>query len=359
MSEFQTSLLIIGAIVVVAVFAYNKWQERRARRAADAAFKSHHADVLLGGTAAVHKPIAEQAEVGRIEPVLAASAPAADQLPAAAAGPAEQPEFAQGAYYIVELTAAEPVSAAALNEHWTGAAHRFARRAGFAALSEQGWESPLPGRSYAKLQAELQLVNRKGVLSESELLEFRSAVETLAARLGASVAAPEMRAALEAARALDAVCAEADIQVAFHIVSASASSFAGTKLRAAADAAGLALDADGRFVLRDDAGRELYCLGDRSGAQFLAASMKDAAPQGLTLTMDVPRTPDFLHTFNAMVRFGRQLSGLLGGHLVDDNGQPLDERAVEAIAEQLRAVRSTLEAHGIAPGSALALRLFS
>ena len=45
--------------------------------------------------------------------------------------------------------------------------------------------------------------------------------------------------------------------------------------------------------------------------------------------------------------------------MVDDNGNALDERAVAAIAQQLDAVCARLEAHGIAPGSPAALRLFS
>ena len=44
---------------------------------------------------------------------------------------------------------------------------------------------------------------------------------------------------------------------------------------------------------------------------------------------------------------------------MDDNGQPLDERALAAIARQLDEVRAKLELHGIVPGGALALRLFS
>jgi hypothetical protein len=45
--------------------------------------------------------------------------------------------------------------------------------------------------------------------------------------------------------------------------------------------------------------------------------------------------------------------------MVDDNGNALDERAVEAIALQLDAVGARLEAQGLPPGSPAALRLFS
>jgi hypothetical protein len=45
--------------------------------------------------------------------------------------------------------------------------------------------------------------------------------------------------------------------------------------------------------------------------------------------------------------------------IVDDNARVLDEQALAAIGAQLDAVRATLEARGIEPGSPAALRLFS
>jgi FtsZ-interacting cell division protein ZipA len=191
------------------------------------------------------------------------------------------------------------------------------------------------------------------------LIEFRSEVETLAARLGLAAVAPEMRAALDGARRLDHACADADIQIAFHVVAPPGESFSGTKLRAAAEASGLVIDPEGRFALSDDRGRELFSLSDRSGARFSASGMKDAAPLALTLSMDVPRAPETHRTFEVMARFAKSLASLLGGSVVDDNDQPLDERAVAAIGAQLAVVRESLEAEGIVPGSALALRLFS
>ena len=74
---------------------------------------------------------------------------------------------------------------------------------------ELGAQRPLV--KHGQLEAALQLVSRQGVLSEGELLEFRSAVETLASRLQLPAKCPEMRDALEAARALDGICAESTI----------------------------------------------------------------------------------------------------------------------------------------------------
>lgn len=48
MTELQLGLIGLGATAVVGVFGYNKWQEYRQRKLAQAVLKPHHADVLLG-----------------------------------------------------------------------------------------------------------------------------------------------------------------------------------------------------------------------------------------------------------------------------------------------------------------------
>ena len=323
MSELQISLLAIGALVVAGVLIYNRVQERGARRAAERSFRSAHDDVLL------HQPAAAEAPKSstRTTPVdeTARPDPAVD--------------------YIVDFVAGHPVAQTALREQWNAIERRHARRALLAGSED--------GRSW---RAGLQLVSRDGAIGEADLIEFRSAVETVAASVGATVSAPEMRAAVEAARALDDFCAEADIQVVVHVTGGP---FAGTKVRAAAEAGGLALEAEGKFALRDDDQRLLYTLGAKDGTLFSAATIRDAAPQALSLAFDVTRTPDTRRSFESMARLAHQLASVLGGSIVDDNGNALDERALAAIAQQLDLVRAKLEARGLMPGSPTALRLFS
>ncbi len=358
MNEFQLGLLLIGVAVVAGVFAYNKWQERQATREADEAFRSSHPDVLIGGEAeAGVVRSADTLDDDRVEPGMA------PRPPWELSRPPDHEEDVRAADaridYVVELLPKRPLASAVVLESWFGMDSRFSRHAILAGSVEGKWAALPQAGACERFRVALQLVNRKGVTSEGELLEFRSEVETLASKLAVSAASPEMREALDAARKLDSACAEADIQVAFHVVASPGRHFPGTKLRAAAEASGLVLDSEGRFVLRDEGYRELYALCDRSGAVFSGSGMKDAAPTALTLAMDVPRAPDTQRTFDAMVRFGRHLASLMDGTLVDDNDRPLDERAVAAISAQLTVVCRALDAHGILPGSALALRLFS
>jgi hypothetical protein len=332
MSELQIGLLAIGAAVVAGVLAYNRLQERGVKRTTERAFRSGHDDVLLAPGAAGEAPIAAAADVQR---------PAARLAVPESVG--QQPDAAID--YIVEFSASQPGSQATVHEHWLAIERRHAGRALLAAAGE--------GASW---RAGLQLVSRDGVVGEAELIEFRSAVETMAAAVGGNVSAPEMRAAVEAARALDEFCADADIQVVIHV---QGGPFPGTRIRAAVEAAGLVLEGDGRFALRSDAKLLLYTLADRGGTRFAGETMREATPDALSLALDVARTPDTRRSFESMARLAHQLAALLGGSIVDDNGNILDDRAVAAIAQQLDAVSAQLAAHGIPPGGAAALRLFS
>jgi hypothetical protein len=254
MSDLQLWLLVIGAAVVAAVLVYNRLQERKVRREAQRSFGSTHADVLAGEPHVRREPTFEPK-------------PSID--------------------YVIEV-------------HGVPLAELEARFNGRAMVSDS--------------RVALQMVSRRGVVAEGELIDFRSQVETLAASHGGTVSAPEMRAALEAAHALDNACAEVDIQVALHVLGVS-------------DAA---------------------VAGDRP---FKTQKRED----GVTFLLDVPRAADPGQDYEAMVRSARQL----GGRLVDDNGRALDEGSLAAIGAEVEATRARLEGMGIEPGGPLALRLFS
>ena len=334
MSELQLGLLAIGVVLVVGVFAYNRRQESVARRAAESSLRSGHADVLLerpeparGVTAAPEKP----AHTGAARPSLAQGTVLPDPK----------------VDYVIELAFAAPVAPGTLLQQWKANEHRYA--SGVILVGSDGggeWRrlsADDPG-TIQSLRAALQLVRRDGAVSDAELIEFRAAVETLAAATGATVSAPEIRPAAEAARELDQFCADSDIQVVVHIVAGSGS-LPEAGVRNLAEASGMTLEADGRFTLRDGAGRLLYGLSPREG--------------GVSLTLDVPRAPDFQRVFRSMGMFASELAVALGGTVVDDNHNRLDERALEAIGMQLDSVRAAFDAKGIASGSASALRLFS
>ena len=284
MSDLVLGLLVLGAVLFAAVLVYNRLQERSARRAIERAFDSRAEDMLAHASPERREPTLEK-------------------------GPA-RPVPDTRVDYVIELKPTRALSAAAVQEGWLQIDQRFGRRA-FLANADGVW------------RAALQLVSRAGAVSEAELIEFRSAVETLAARLGASAAAPETRPALEVARELDRACADGDIQVALHVVGD-----------------GVTPDA-----IDADFGEQPFQVVRREN--------------GVTLVLDVALTRDLGASYEAMARAGRSLAAAHNARLVDDRGNPLDERALAAIGAQLETVRQTLAARGIETGSALALRLFS
>jgi len=304
-TELQLGLLAIGAVVVAGLFAYNRVLERRSRRRARRSFSSGYDDVLGG------------------EP--GARAPAPQRPP---------PQPDERIDYVIEIALHGPVAPAALDELWQPIQRRHSPRATLAAN---------PATPVWK--AGLQLVSRAGSIGEAELIEFRAAVETMAAALGGSVAAPEMKAAMERARQLDQLCGETDIQVVLHVVQPEGGELPRQVLEEAAQAGGLVEEAVGRFVLRSPGGGLVYEVSSGNGA--------------LSLSLDLPHVPDTRRAFEGMARLAHHLAAACGGTLADDNGSALGEAAVAGIAAQLEQVHGVLEARGIAPGSAAAIRLFS
>jgi len=302
MSDLQLGLLVIGALAVAGVVIYNRLQERATRRAAERAFGSAHPDVLLEHDAVRREPAMRSAGDANV-PARGMPDPRVD--------------------YIIELSLARPVGAAAVLDLWTPLEHRFGRRAFLAASDGQGWRRLKAGdqASCAAIRAALQLVSRAGVASEAEVLEFRSAIETVAGRLKASIAAPEMREAVEGAQAIDRLCVEADIQVALHVL--------------------------GSFSDED-----LLPFGS---AEFHLARREG----GVTFTLDVPRTLEVGRAYEAMARAAHLLASAKAGRLVDDNERALDDAALVAIGRQLEPAARMLAEQGIEPGGELALRVFS
>jgi hypothetical protein len=316
----QLGLLVLGAAAVVGVVAYNRIQERSVRRDAERTFGSSHSDVLL--------------DEERAEPVLQGVSIEETQREKEAASPPDaMPD--ERVDYVIVLRTAVGISRAAVLEAWRPIEKRFGRRALLAGSEGSGWRRLVAGDfgSCTVLRAALQLVSRSGVVGDAELLEFRSAVETLATRLGASAAAPEMREALEAARALDKRCAETDVQVALHVV--------GEFGEGTVDAA-VAAEVSAAFSERGEPPYQVARRGD-----------------GLTLVLDVPRSLDIARSYEAMARMATHLASTLGGRIVDDRGNALDERALAAIGAELEPIRRQLSEAGVEPGSPLALRLFT
>lgn len=366
MSELQIGLLGLGALAVGAVYLYNRLQERRLRRRLEAALGAVPGDALLGRAA--DSALAD----GRIEPRLEpgapprADAPAQEtqQAPAAAspAGAREAAAFDAVLDYIAEIEAPARIPEPALAELLgkIAACGKPARAAGFDPHSGQWRELTRDGDGRpTRLRVALQLANRGGPVHAAQLEMFCDAVRACAERVAGRAVCPDPQAALRSARDLDAFCSAVDVAIGVNIVAPEGTSFSGTKIRSAAEAAGLHLGPDGLFHYRDEAQRTLFTLDNHEPAPFLPEQIANLTTRGVTLLLDVPRVADGPLALGRMLEVARALGAALGGRLVDDNRVELSEAGIARIHEQLRAIHAEMERRGIRPGGARALRLFS
>ncbi|MCF8197655.1 MAG: cell division protein ZipA C-terminal FtsZ-binding domain-containing protein [Sulfuritalea sp.] len=398
-SELQIALIGAGIVAVAMVWGYNAWQDRKHRKTADGIFKGKQADALLGDREAPATAGAAMDELRRepgekLEPRFPDSiepadeiveepdtvAPETDDVPTADVDADQDivPETGQVsdskpllpeecadavADCVLTMVALEPVSAPAIwalqnvwAEEMSKAIHWLARDD--AAGSWRVVDTDDTGH-YREWAVALQLVDRRGPVSESELGRFFDCVQQMAQETGAVPELPSLAETLARAGALDEFCAGVDIQFVLHVVEASGGVFAGTKLRGVAEAAGLMLESDGLFRERDATGSELFSVANLGAEPLAAESIKSLATHGLTLSLDVPRVSDGVQAFDHMLATARQLGDRLGGVLVDAQRAPLSDAMIEAIRGKTRELQARMRDGGISPGSPRALRLFS
>lgn len=388
-SELQIALIGAGVAGVAMVWGYNIWQDRQHRNNADKIFRGGHGDALLPddkGTAISSAGTSSDAEDGeRQEPHIGdavaetAEFVAAEDTAAVTADvvqvpqdPAPPPVFPVDyadtvADCVLCLMAAEPVPAPAvwaIQNTWTGElskpVHWLAKKPtdGDADSTWQPVDADDSGR-YAEWAVAIQLADRRGPVSDSELARFFDGVQQLAQQTSATLELPSRGEIVLRAAKLDEFCAAVDIQFVLHVVEASGGVFPGTKLRGVAEAAGLALEADGVFRARDAEGGELFTVANLGTERLEADSIKSLATHGLTLSLDVPCVTDGTLAFDRMLATARQLSAALGGVLVDAQRAPLADAMIDAIRARTGELQARMNEAGISPGSTRALRLFS
>jgi len=402
MTELQMGLIGLGATAVVGVFAYNKWQEYRQRKLAEAVLKPHHQDVLLDEAPKktapamraepefrVEEPVAA---AERREPVLADALPAGEadepraseaffayEPSAVAISPEPEPEpemdipelpagLVPGSLldprleFIAAMELVDPVPGAQIVHAQHAALQHLSKPVHWVAFNERTreWERIAPDSEapVRRLRVGLQLVDRTGPVSEADLATFTEAMHDLADQLLAVADMPASQL-LDQAAEIDRFCAAVDLEIGVNLVSRGAL-FSGTKIRALAEAAGMVLGDDGAFVRYDDDGRTQFTLQNFETTRFSRESMLNLSTHGLTFVLDVPRVGHGERVFQQMVETAKRFAETLQGTLVDDNRQPLNDVQLDHIRREfIGKPQATMASYGIPAGSAQALRLFS
>lgn len=403
MTELQMGLIGLGAAAVVGVLGYNKWQEYRHRKLAEAVLKPQQDDVLLGAAAQAAQAGRSEPELGdetpiaamdRREPVLAdgrlagesgepvAAEGSAESLTqtggtdavsaVAPGGPPEVPELPVGLVpgslldprleFIVAMELVDPAPAAQILHSQHESLQRVSKPIHWVHFNERNreWERVVPDSEtpVRRLRVGLQLVDRMGPVSGADLATFTGAMQQLADELLAVADMPAGRL-LDQAAEIDRFCAAVDLEIGVNLVSRGVP-FSGTKIRALAEAAGMMLGDKGAFKRCDDDGRTQFTLQNFEATRFSAESIRNMTTHGLTFVLDVPRVAHGERVFQQMVELAKRCADTLQGTLVDDNRQPLNEVQLDHIRREfIGKPQATMASYGLPAGSAQALRLFS
>ncbi|MFL6659648.1 MAG: cell division protein ZipA C-terminal FtsZ-binding domain-containing protein [Massilia sp.] len=342
----------IGAVIVVGVIVYNKWQEYKARKSVARAFSSDHDDVLMrsdeprepsfdsaGGNAGANvepqldpilhgtdpgTPAAELA-INLVDPLIDCMIPLA--VEAAVRGDKVLPVLQK-----LRHVGNKPV-------HFIG-------------LHVNGdWEPITHGGVYTKLQAGVQLASRTTALNELEYSELVTRLRALSDDIGAEPEIPDMIEVMGEARTLHRFVAGHDAQLGVNLLSNGAP-WAIATLIVALEKQGFDVRPDGRYIMPDGDGGQLFTLSTN-------VTLGADTTSRLTLLLDVPCVAPQREAFGQMVGCAKALVARLDALIVDDSDQPLMDQALAEINQQVLDFYQEMEAADIPAGSTRAMRLFS
>jgi hypothetical protein len=382
MSELQIGLVVAGVLIVLAVYAFNRYQERQFRQRMESKFNEQpSADALLGHASdparpdariephlggAAYEPDAPDAAAAAVVPGdAAAAAPstsASPTAPPAAATMRSTPAPTAGIDYSCHLDAAEPIPHATIAAFvkGAGAIGKPVELQGWSIRSNEWIDLPCaPEIPLVRIRAALQLADRSGPANRVQLSTMRDLVHQLAEATGVGCECPDIDAASHKAAELDRFCAQVDISIGCNLLPSGGAGLSGTKVRGLLESAGFTLEPTGRFALRSEDGILLMTAENIEADPLTAERLRATPIPGLMFTLDVPKVPANARAFDRMIELGRHLAQALDAVVVDDNRAALTEAGLKVIRQQLRTVHAAMEQHGIPAGSAVAARLFS
>jgi hypothetical protein len=302
-----------------------------------------------------------------VQPTRPNLAPMIDKVMAGGAATAMlQPEKRPNLDGLIDLIAAVEVDLPVSGEAAL-AALPTTRRVGSKLFGVEGlntqsgrWEAPRSGHRYSAFQTGVQLANRTGALNEIEFSEFVLKTQTFADGINGAPEFPDMLEVVGRARELDGFASAHDAQLSFTLKAVKAAWSPGYVHQNAARLGFVPGVIPGRMVVPAATAGLPPILGLTFDTQ--AAMSEDPAQSAirvLTLSLDVPQVDRAEEPFARMIQTALELAREMDGAVTDDNGQPLSEPAVGAIARDLMALYNTLDARDLSAGSPQARRLFS
>lgn len=353
MSELQISLIVLGVLIILGVVAYNWWQDRRVSQTIKKHMPVVDEDPLLR----------ESGEKGsRREPGLGHLGLESSDMSVSPASETSSDPSGQDSYQaepdpiveeVIELVFAAPRTGQELQAVLKNVRSLGRKPVRVLIQDSQGALTTriVPDEQYIALHLAVLLANRAGPVTAIEWSQIWGHASSLAEELDAKVEGPDQDQVMLKAQALDATCADLDMQVGLNLL------LEGSRhtedLIQCAMGMGF-VEHQGELAWVGDHGLACFTLNRFDGHPFEAGSQLDK----LSLLLDVPRSPPDKASFARMVDVGTELARRLGAVLVDDTGMPLAQGAEIAIDERLSELYVQLESAGLSAGSERARRVF-
>ena len=214
---------------------------------------------------------------------------------------------------------------------------------------------------FSDLIVSLQMADRDGAVTESELTRFNNLTYYMSETLNRSLQFDmTVEEALPEAERLSRFCQEFDLLAVIYIEPPPGKGFLGPEVARALDRAGMRLGKDDMFHLYDPrTGKSRFSLANRSEAGTVSYDeLESGILRGLVLFLNVPTVPRPSQTFSDLISVANYVSTELGGALVDPQKGRLAEAQFDSISKQIRSLELSMKRYGIDPGSEEANRLF-
>jgi FtsZ-interacting cell division protein ZipA len=209
----------------------------------------------------------------------------------------------------------------------------------------------------------LQLADRDGAVTESELNQFSQMVLRFAEVFGRRFSfSMSFEDALEQGKTIDELYKKYDALAILNILARHGRGFRGVDIDRYARELGMDLNQRNFYQKRRASGvgsPMLYGLANLFGdGEFEPENMGEFRTDGLTLFMNIPATSKPADAFREMVVGAKTLCERLEGKLVDQNRKAMTNQGMEKISQQIHKLELEMESDRIPPGGELAIRLF-
>ena len=216
---------------------------------------------------------------------------------------------------------------------------------------------------FAELVITIQLADRRGPISEAEMVQFSKLISNLSERTGRGFAfMASMESALEQAKAIHFFVRHFDSTFVLNILPKNEMVFEDRLIDRVARQIGLERSAENHYVRNKRVGKHKVCLYrltnlDDSG-QFDFDNLGSASIDGVAFSIKPSHTRIPGAVFSEMMDAAKVFASRVKGEVTTPTHQGLSASAADEIRSSIEVVTQEMEKHGIKAGSEEAIRIF-